>query len=436
MPTSTTSAEQAARVDSLAREAFRALQINDLPQAARCWQQVLAIDASHPQALTQLGQLHLMRGEPDAARPLLERAVAAKPDHAIAHAYLARVHQAGGDADAALTSLDRAIGHEPSAWGARFEKASLLEALGRHREAALCWGAALPYLPDQALDAPHLRPVVERARKAVELDRARLREHLNARTASVREGERPRNLERFDHCLAITTGQRAFVTARPLMVPVPALPAIPFFHREDFDWAANVEAATSDIQAELEQVLRTDAPGFRPYVQTGSGEDPGQFASLDNSMAWGAYFLWRHGQRIDAHCKRCPKTIAAVEQAPLIHVRGRAPAVLFSVLEPGTHIPPHNGATNARLTVHLPLIVPPGCGFRVGDEMREWRPGELFIFDDTIRHEAWNHGTSRRVVLIFDVWHPMLSALERELITRTIEGMIDYYNGASELGEL
>lgn len=436
MSTPPLSAAEAARVEDLAREALRAAANNDLRQAALRWHQVLSIAPSHAQALTQLGQLHLVQGEPEAARPFLERAVAAKPNHAIAHAYLARVHQAGGDTQAALASLDRAIAHEPSAWGARFEKASLLEALGRHREAALCWSAALPYVPEETLDAPNLRPVIERARKAIESDRAQLREHLGSRTASVREGERPRDLERFDHCLAIMTGQRSFVTARPLMLPVPGLPAIPFFHREDFDWTGKVEAATTDIQAELERISSSDAAGFRPYVQTRTGADPGQFADLDNNLAWGAYFLWQHGRRIDAHCERCPNTIAAVEQAPLIHVRGRAPAILFSVLEPGTHIPPHNGATNARLTVHLPLVVPPGCGFRVGDETREWRPGELFIFDDTIRHEAWNRGTSRRVVLIFDVWHPMLSSLERELITRTIEGMIDYYGRATELGEL
>lgn len=424
------------RVEALARDALRATATGDLRQASRCWQNILAVAPRHAQALTQLGQLHLMQDEPEAAAPLLERALAAKPDHAIAHAYLARVHQARGDTDAALACLDRAITHEPSAWGARFEKASLLEALGRHREAALCWSAALPYVPAQAMDAPNVRPVVERARKAVETDRNQLRDHLDAETSALRSGERPRDLERFLHCLDITTGRRAFVTARPLMVPIPRLPAIPFFHREDFDWAAKVEAATADIQSELAHVSRVDAAGFSPYVQTRAGDDPGQFGALDNNMAWGAYFLWKHGRRIDEHCELCPKTIAAVEQAPLIRVRGRAPAVMFSVLEPGTHIPPHNGATNARLTVHLPLVVPPGCGFRVGDETREWKPGELFIFDDTIRHEAWNQGTARRVVLIFDVWHPMLTALERELVTRTIEGMIDYYGGASELGEL
>ena len=36
-----------------------------------------------------------------------------------------------------------------------------------------------------------------------------------------------------------------------------------------------------------------------------------------------------------------------------------------------TRIPPHTGSTNARITVHLPLVVPLGCRFRVGAETRE-----------------------------------------------------------------
>lgn len=86
--------------------------------------------------------------------------------------------------------------------------------------------------------------------------------------------------------------------------------------------------------------------------------------------------------------------------------------------------------------MHLPLIVPENCLFRVGDETREWKEGELLIFDDTILHEAWNGAHRQRVVLIFDIWHPMLTRLERELVTRTVETLVDYYDGASELGEL
>ncbi|MEI9850438.1 MAG: aspartyl/asparaginyl beta-hydroxylase domain-containing protein [Sphingomonas sp.] len=46
-------------------------------------------------------------------------------------------------------------------------------------------------------------------------------------------------------------------------------------------------------------------------------------------------------------------------------IPGRGPNAMFSLLAPGAHIPPHHGVSNARLVCHLPLIVPPGCWFRV-----------------------------------------------------------------------
>jgi aspartyl/asparaginyl beta-hydroxylase (cupin superfamily) len=424
------------RIAALAREARQAAAAGHVAQAMRAWQQLLALSPGQVQALAQLAQCHLQVGEPDRARELLGQALAIQPGFALAHAGMARVHLAAGDRDAALAALDEALAHEPAAWGARLEKAQLLADAGRHREAALNWSTALQYLPADAAQSPQLQPVLARAREAVAANQVELRDHLEALTGDLRRRERRRDVERFEMCLDIVTGRRAYTTAKPLMLPMPQLPAIEFFHREDFAWAAAVESATDAIEAELAAATTGDADGFVPYVQTAPGESSGQFAALDRNMDWNAYFLWRHGSRIEDHCARCPATVAAVEEAPLVHIRSRAPAVLFSVLRPGAHIPPHNGPTNTRLTVHLPLVVPEGCAFRVGDDTRPWKRGELFIFDDTIRHEAWNRGSARRVVLIFDIWHPMLSALERELVTRTVEGLVDYYANAADLGEL
>lgn len=72
---------------------------------------------------------------------------------------------------------------------------------------------------------------------------------------------------------------------------------------------------------------------------------------------------------------------------------------------------------NTRLLVHLPLIVPGPCRFRVCNRVREWRLGEAWVFDDTMEHEAWNDTDQLRVILIFDVWNPYLSEAERELVS-------------------
>ncbi|MBV8593095.1 MAG: aspartyl/asparaginyl beta-hydroxylase domain-containing protein, partial [Caulobacteraceae bacterium] len=74
-------------------------------------------------------------------------------------------------------------------------------------------------------------------------------------------------------------------------------------------------------------------------------------------------------------------------------------------------------STNTRLVVHLPLVLPGPAWFRVGNVKRDWRMGEAWVFDDTIEHEAVNDADEARTILIMDVWNPLLTAAERELIS-------------------
>lgn len=105
--------------------------------------------------------------------------------------------------------------------------------------------------------------------------------------------------------------------------------------------------------------------------------------------------------------------MASLSKLPQPDIPGGGPNAMFSLLAPQTHIPAHTGINNARLVCHLPLIVPEGCWFRVGSQIRKWEPGKLLIFDDTVEHEAMNPSDQLRVVLIFDVWHPALSDQEK-----------------------
>jgi aspartyl/asparaginyl beta-hydroxylase (cupin superfamily) len=141
------------------------------------------------------------------------------------------------------------------------------------------------------------------------------------------------------------------------------------------------------------------------------------------------------GRRVEENAARCPRTMAVLDGVPQPQQAGRTPAAMYSLLKPRTRIPPHTGVTNVRLVVHLPLIVPPGCGFRVGNERREWVPGKAWVFDDTIEHEAWNDSDQLRVVFIFDIWHPHLTASERALVS-ALSGGLDAFAGGSESFEL
>ena len=192
----------------------------------------------------------------------------------------------------------------------------------------------------------------------------------------------------------------------------PELPQIQFYEREQFDWVPAIEASTDFIRQELSEVLATGLEGFQPYLRTHAYE-PRDNPLMEN-FDWSVLFLTENGKRFEDAIARCPRTWAALEAVPIPWIERSSPTIMFSVLRRGARIPAHRGVHNTRLICHLPLIVPAGCGFRVGNEVREWEPGKLIIFDNSVEHEAWNESDRDRIVLIFDVWRPELSEQERK----------------------
>ncbi len=52
--------------------------------------------------------------------------------------------------------------------------------------------------------------------------------------------------------------------------------------------------------------------------------------------------------------------------------------------------------------------------------------GEPFLFDDTVEHEAWNKSDQDRVILIFEVWRPELTKIEKAFVTRMLDAVDTY----------
>lgn len=223
---------------------------------------------------------------------------------------------------------------------------------------------------------------------------------------------------RFQHALDLAAGRRRLFRQEPTAFHYPGLPLVQFFDPAAFDWAADIQAAAPAIRAELHQELARGSDDFRAYIQDDGGSGPlgGNKALLDNKD-WSVLVLCENGWLAPDLIRRFPVTWEKVVRAPVPRVAGWGPTVVFSMLKAGARIAPHSGMFNTRLICHLPLIIPPGCRFRVGDEVREWEEGKLLIFDDSIEHEAWNEGYEDRVVLIFDVWRPELTERERHELT-------------------
>ena len=381
----------------------------------------------HPAVLNERGVQLMQRGEAAGARELFQRAAAADPGHPALWANLAGSLRALGLSQEEMAALERALAIEPRHPAALLQKASLLERQGDPREAARVFRAALLTVGPEITPPPALRAALEHAREAVRNDDVALARTIEERLAPVLAQHGPGVSRRAEECIELLTGKRSRYLPQPTFMYFPRIPALEFFDNADFAWLTAIEAATDAIRAELSSVLTSDQAGLAPYVAYPDGVPLDQWRELNRSRRWSAYFLWKEGAAQPQHLARCPRTAQAVQAAPQCDIAQHGPNVFFSILEPHTRIPPHTGVTNARLTVHLPLIVPPGCGFRVGGETREWVPGRAWVFDDTIEHEAWNDSDTPRAILIFDIWNPHLTTPERDLVRAATEAIGSYY---------
>jgi aspartyl/asparaginyl beta-hydroxylase (cupin superfamily) len=261
-----------------------------------------------------------------------------------------------------------------------------------------------------------LRTIFEHARAFLTERTQQLADATEAALAPRLAAASPRDRRRATAAMNRMLGRREIYTNVCHGMHYPFLPADEYFDREHFPWLDELEAQTDVIRAEVVELLASPDPGLSPYVTMPPGTPRNVWTDLNNNAAWSALHLWKDGERIEGACAKAPKTAAIVERLPLAGIPGRAPTVFFSILQAGKHIPPHTGVTNVRAIIHLPLVVPPGCAFRVGGETREWREGEAFAFDDTIEHEAWNPSDRDRAILILDCWNPHLSGDERAMI--------------------
>jgi aspartyl/asparaginyl beta-hydroxylase (cupin superfamily) len=404
------------QIAQLLSSAHDAQQRGDQATAARRLEEVLARDAQNPLALNALGMQALARGDSRAAGDYFLRAAQADPAAPALWVNVATARRNQGDDDGERAALLAVLDLDQRHLTANIRLAELHERLGETGQANYRWGAVLALgnaMPDRP---PALDALLAHAGDYVATRGRELGEMIEAGLEQAREGLAASQRRRFDACIDVILGRRRVFHNECSGIHFPFLPADEFFDREHFPWLAELEAQTDTIRGEFEALLAEELPGFTPYVAMESGLPDNKWTALDHSLDWSALHLWRHGERIDEACRGCPRTAEILDSVPRAHVPRRMPTAFFSVLKPRTHLPAHTGVSNLRAIIHLPLIVPPGCRFRVGGETREWRVGEAFAFDDTIDHEAWNDSDQLRAVLIFDTWNPHISATERALL--------------------
>ena len=367
------------------------------------------------ETLEQAADRAAAAGQFAAARSLLEQAVQTDATFDL-WMKLSAMRKASGDLKAALPAIDRALAISPLDFPALLSRALILDQL-RDPNAGEAFDNALAQFPPGAeVPGPWQAPLVH-ARKRRDEYRStletKLRENLPAGLPyAVRQ-----RAERF---ITNRSHRTRHFHQEPSDFHYPGLPELEFHDRECFPAISALEQATGEIRNEFEAMIAAEAAEMVPYIQYPDRVPMRQWKELNNNPDWTAIHLLQNGQRIESNARHCPRTLQVIAQMDQPHVDGASPNAMFSLLAPRTRIPPHTGVANTRLVCHLPLIVPPGCGFRVGETTREWNVGEAFVFDDTIEHEAWNDSDELRVVLIIDLWSPALSEADRQAVTAVI----------------
>ena len=172
----------------------------------------------------------------------------------------------------------------------------------------------------------------------------------------------------------------------------------PIFANAVFPWTKDIEREWRAIRTELDGVLtrKDDLPGFHELAS--------DVATISQDRNWKSFLLCGYGFHSDKNIAACRETWRICQKIPGLIT------VMFSIFEPGKHLPPHRGPYNGVLRLHVGLIVPEPreqLGIRVEKDIYRWKEGEAVVFDDAYEHEAWNYTPHTRVVLFVDFRKPL-----------------------------
>ncbi|XP_065844474.1 uncharacterized protein [Oscarella lobularis] len=196
---------------------------------------------------------------------------------------------------------------------------------------------------------------------------------------------------------AVKMGLWGHPMQRPVSKYVASLPQEPWHDPKKYKFISKLEKGWKKIKEELSINLKENEHLFTEEAE-----------NLHAGGNWTELRLKSSGHGFTKACDYFPKTMKVI--------RGcgeEFTSIKFSAIQPGTHIRPHTGPTNERLRVHLALVHRGGARIRVNDKWHTWKEGKAIIFDDSWEHEVRNDGKEARVVLILDIWHPLLPEHQR-----------------------
>jgi len=213
--------------------------------------------------------------------------------------------------------------------------------------------------------------------------------------------------------LQIQVAERLYNNQAPpnFLIPFfPGLTARRFYEPHDFLLWQSIEPVLEEIQKEV-----SGYSGVKLSVGEYTAE---RDAGLVLQGTWNDVGIIRSGVPFVAVSDRFRVTLKTIMDIPEVatNVYGN---VVISTLQPGTRIKLHQGESNAQITFHIPVDIPPsGTGITVDGLRRENPWVQPLVFDDSFHHEVWNLSDKPRTILLFRAWHPEFSIEERAMVVR------------------
>lgn len=167
-----------------------------------------------------------------------------------------------------------------------------------------------------------------------------------------------------------------------------------FYKTTDFQFMKVLDANYSGIKSELLSIIKNNTEDFfELWIEKDLYEE-------SNPEGWLVAPLLIDSKFISKNCKKAKFLFELIKFIPEII------SCSFSLLKPGTRICPHKGYdeySEEVLRYHMGMIIPKGdLGLSVEEDIKIWKEGESFIFDDYKIHSAWNFTDNDRYVLICD----------------------------------
>ena len=217
-------------------------------------------------------------------------------------------------------------------------------------------------------------------------------------TSLPQKPNKPKNLKNPFRVFVKKNGKKLLRAMAHYQSRQSIVPDTPKIGNEHFDFLDHFTKDWEIIRDEAKEVLkyRDAIPGFEDV-------SPDQYR-IAKEKQWKTFVLFGFGRKLEKNAQLAPKTVEILERVPNLQT------AWFSILAPGYHIPAHTGVTKGIIRSHLGLIIPKDfekCRIRVDDTITAWKPGEIFVFDDTYEHEVWNETDEERVILLFDFNRPM-----------------------------